>query len=297
MLSTDPRTRAFLALAAICVIWGTTYTAIKFAVHDFPPFLLVGIRQTIAGMLLMGWAFASGKTYIPNRAYVWKQALTGIATITGGNGFITWAMQFVSSGLSAVIGSLTPVFVLAINWLWRGPERINAYVVSGVLLGFGGLGLIFSDGWKDFANPAYTWGIAGCFGSCFTWSLGTVMSKRFNSKDVSPIMNAGLQITAGGIGGFTLSALFDKTHEIQNHTSSWLAVLYLGTIGSALAFTLYMYVLKHLSATVASLYTYINPVVAILLGWLLLGEHLSWMEGVGMGLTILGVWLANQGNG
>jgi hypothetical protein len=68
MLSTDPRTRAFLALAAICVIWGTTYTAIKFAVHDFPPFLLVGIRQTIAGMLLMGWAFASGKTYVPNRS-------------------------------------------------------------------------------------------------------------------------------------------------------------------------------------------------------------------------------------
>jgi len=122
------------------------------------------------------------------------------------------------------------------------------------------------------------------------------MSKRFNSKDVSPIMNAGLQITAGGIGGFILSALFDKTHEIQNHTSSWLAVLYLGVIGSALAFTLYMYVLKHLSATVASLYTYINPVVAILLGWLLLGEHLSWLEGVGMGLTIVGVWLANQGN-
>ena len=297
MLSTDPRTRAFLALAAICIIWGTTYTAIKFAAHDFPPFLLVGIRQTIAGMLLMGWAFASGKTHVPNRAYVWKQALTGIATITGGNGFITWAMQFVSSGLSAVIGSLTPVFVLAINWLWRGPERINAYMVAGVLLGFGGLGIIFSDGWKDFANPVYAWGIAGCFGSCFTWSLGTVMSKRFNSKDVSPIMNAGLQITAGGIGGFILSALFDKTHEIQNHTSSWLAVLYLGVIGSALAFTLYMYVLKHLSATVASLYTYINPVVAILLGWLLLGEHLSWLEGVGMGLTIVGVWLANQGKG
>ncbi len=297
MLSADPRTRAFLALAAICIIWGTTYTAIKFAVHDFPPFLLVGIRQSIAGMLLMSWAFASGKTHIPNRAYIWKQGLTGIATITGGNGFITWAMQFVPSGLSAVIGSLTPVFVLAINWLWRGPERINAYMIAGVLLGFSGLGIIFSDGWKDFANPAYAWGIAGCFGSCFTWSLGTVMSKRFNSKDVSPIMNAGLQITAGGIGGFTLSALFDKTHQIQHHAASWLAVLYLGVIGSALAFTLYMYVLKHLSATVASLYTYINPVVAILLGWLLLGEHLSWQEGVGMGLTIVGVWLANQGNG
>jgi len=295
MIQTDPRIRAYFALAAICVIWGTTYTAIKFAVRDFPPYLLVGIRQSAAGLLLLGGAYFSGKMAPVTRKYVFTQGLIGLATITGGNGFITWGMQYVSSGLSAVIGSLTPVVVLFINLLWRGNEKINWYVICGVLLGFGGLGVVFSDGWKDFANPAYRWGIAGCFASCFAWSLGTVLAKRFNRRDVSPILNAGLQITAGGLGGFLLSGLFDTSHSIHHTPEGWGAVVYLMLIGSALAFTLYMFALKHLSATVSSLYTYINPVVAILLGWLLLGEHLNWMEAGGMLFTIAGVWMVNRG--
>lgn len=292
----ESRAPAYLALAAICIIWGTTYTAIKFAVRDFPPFLLVGMRQCSAGLILLIWAFATGKIHNINRRYVLTQGLVGLATITGGNGFITWGMQYVSSGLSSVIGSLTPVIVVLINLMWRGTEKINWYVICGVLLGFGGLAVIFSEGWRDFMNPAYRWGIAGCFASCFTWSLGTVMAKRFNRKDVSPILNAGLQITAGGLGGFTLSALFDTSHTIHHTLEGWGALVYLVTIGSAVAFTLYMFVLKHLSATLASIYSYINPVVAILLGWLLLGEHLSWFEGAGMLVTIGGVWLVNRGH-
>ena len=286
-------TRAYLALAAICIIWGTTYTAIKYAVRDFPPYLLVGIRQTAAGLLLLGLALASGKASNPGRRYVGRQMLTGLATITGGNGFITWGMQYVSSGLAAIIGSLTPVMVVLISLFWNA-ERVNARMMAGVLLGFGGLGLIFHEGWQDFLKPEYRWGILGCFGSCFTWSLGTVMAKQWNSPRVSPLLNAGLQITAGGLGGFVLSFLFDKTHVIHHSLESWLAMFYLVTIGSALAFTLYMYALKHLSATVSSLYTYINPVVAILLGWLLLGESLTPMIVAGMAVTIVGVWLVNR---
>lgn len=288
-------TRAYLALAAICIIWGTTYTAIKFAVRDFPPYLLVGIRQTAAGLLLLGLALASGKAKLLNGQYVMRQSLTGLATITGGNGFITWGMQYVSSGLAAIIGSLTPVVIVLISLFWRGSERIDARVVAGVLLGFGGLGLIFNDGWQDFLKPEYRWGVVGCFASCFTWSLGTVMAKQWNSPDVSPLMNAGLQITAGGLGGFVLSFFFDKSHVIHHSAESWFSMIYLIVIGSALAFSLYMYALKHLSATVSSLYTYINPIVAILLGWALLGERLTLEIIVGMAVTIAGVWLVNAG--
>jgi drug/metabolite transporter (DMT)-like permease len=311
-------TRAYLALVAICIIWGTTYSAIKFAVRDFPPYMLVGIRQTTAGLILLGLALASGRLILPkkrlnrevldvaemppevtsplNRRYVLRQVVTGLFTITGGNGFITWGLQYVSTGLSAVIGSLTPVVVLLINLIWHGGERVNTRMVSGVLLGFVGLGLIFSEGWKDFANPQYAWGIVGCFGSCLAWSLGTVMAKRYNAPGVSPLLNAGLQITAGGLGGFVLSAIFDKTHVIQHTTTGWFSMIYLITIGSALAFTLYMFVLQHLSATVSSLYTYINPVVAVLLGWLWLGEPLTWWTTAGMTVTIVGVWLVNEGS-
>ena len=309
--STSPRqlTQAYLALAAICIIWGTTYTAIKYTVRDFPPYLLVGIRQTAAGLLLLAWALASGRVRpaaVPpgmpgygasplNRRYILLQVLTGLCTITGGNGFITWAMQHVSSGVAAVIGSLTPVVVVLINLFWKGSERLNGRVIAGVLLGFCGLALIFNHGWADFMNPDYRLGILGCFASCFSWSLGTVMAKRWNDARVSPVLNAGLQITAGGLGGFLLSALFDTRHSIHHSTESWLALAYLVLIGSALAFTLYMFALQHLSATVSSLYTYINPVVAILGGWLLLGEALSAWELAGMLITIGGVWLVNQG--
>jgi len=286
--------RAYLALALICIVWGTTYTAIKYAIVDFPPFLLVGIRQTAAGLLLLLLAFGSGKIRMPERRYIGLQALTGLATITGGNGFVTWGMQYVSSGLAAIIGSLTPVLVVLLSLAWHGKERIHGRMVMGVLLGFGGLALIFREGWQDFIRPEYRWGIAGCFASCFTWSLGTVMAKQWNSPGVSPLLNAGLQITFGGLGGFVMSFFFDTTHIIHHTIQGWLSVVYLALIGSALAFTLYMFVLKHLSATISSLYTYINPVVAILLGWALLGEALTPWEVAGMALTIVGVWIVNS---
>ncbi len=288
-------TRAYLSLAAICIIWGTTYTAIKFAVRDFPPFLLVGMRQTTAGLILIGLAWISRKTFLPDRKYVLRQALTGVATITGGNGFITWGMQYVPSGLASIIGSLTPVMVVLFSLALQNKERVNLRIISGVLLGFGGLGLIFSDGWKDFLKPEYSWGIAGCFASCCTWSLATVLAKRWNSSDVSPLMNAGLQISAGGIGGFILSFLLDTHYDIHHTPEGWAAMFYLILIGSALAFTLYMYTLRHLSAAMSSLYTYINPTVAILLGWAVLGESLTPGALVGMAVTIVGVWMVNSG--
>lgn len=287
--------RAYLALAIICIVWGTTYTAIKYAILDFPPFLLVGIRQTAAGLLLLGLAIGSKKIQMPNRRYIAIQSLTGLATITGGNGFVTWGMQYVSSGVAAIIGSLTPVVVVLISLAWQSKEAINRQTVLGVLLGFGGLGLVFSDGWQDFIRPEYRWGIAGCFASCLTWSLGTVMAKQWNSPSVPPLLNAGLQITAGGLGGFVMSFFFDTSHTIQHTAQGWFSVAYLAIIGSSLAFTLYMFALKHLTATVSSLYTYINPVVAILLGWALLGEALTIWEVVGMTITILGVWIVNSG--
>jgi drug/metabolite transporter (DMT)-like permease len=286
--------RAYLALGLICIIWGTTYTAIKVAILDFPPFLLVGIRQTAAGLLLLLLAIGSSKIQMPSRRYIALQSLTGLATITGGNGFITWGMQYVSSGVAAIIGSLTPVVVVLISLAWGGKERIHLRMIIGVLLGFGGLALIFREGWQDFVRPEYRWGIAGCFASCVTWSLGTVMAKQWNSPHVSPLLNAGIQIAAGGLGGFVMSFFFDTSYVIHHTTVGWLSVVYLALIGSALAFTLYMFALKHLSATITSLYTYINPVVAILMGWTFLGEALSAWELAGMAATILGVWIVNS---
>lgn len=288
--------RAYLALAAICIIWGTTYTAIKYAIRDFPPFMLVAIRQTSAGLLLISWAMLSGKWVWPGRQYTLRQALTGLATITGGNGFICWGMQYVSSGLASIIGALTPVAVVLINLFWRGAEKTNTRVLTGVFLGFGGLAIIFSDGWSDFSRPEYRLGIAGCFASCVTWSLGTVMAKQWNSLEVSPLVNAGLQLLAGGLGGVVMSLLFDPSWEIEHTMEAWISVLYLALAGSALAFTLYMFILKHLSATASSLYTYINPVVAILLGWAFLGEKLTAAVALGMTVTIAGVWLVNSGH-
>jgi drug/metabolite transporter (DMT)-like permease len=292
----NPTTRAYLCLAAICVLWSTTYLAIKVCLVSFPPFLMVGLRQVAGGLLLLAFAYAQGAFRIPNVSYVGRQFLMGIILITGGNGCITWGMQYVPSGLSAVIGALTPVFVLLLNLLWQHrEERINLQMILGVLMGFSGLGIIFSHGWQYFLEPAYRWGIVACFGSCFTWSLGTVMAKRWNPKEVSPLMNAGMQITAGGIGGFVLSLLFDPNWTIQHSVEAWGYLIYLAVFGSAVAFALYMYALKHLSATISSLYTYINPIGAILLGWLFLKEEMTIWIALGMSATLTGVWLVNAG--
>lgn len=295
MQQTQKQWVAYAALAAICIIWGTTYTAIKFAIRDFPPYFLVGIRQGSAGLILLLLAAQNRQlSTVPNWGYVWRQALTGVFSITGGNGFITWGMQYVSSGLASIIGALTPMLVVLINLFWRGGETMTRRQLVGVGLGFAGIGFIFSDGWRDFLNPDYRWGIFGCFASCFTWSMGMVMSKRFNSPAVSPMANAGLQITAGGLGGFVLSGFLDHSHTIQHTALGWGSVVYLVLIGSALAFTLYMIVLKHLHSTVASIYTYINPAVAVLLGWMFLGEHLTAAEGIGMVITLTGVWIVGS---
>ncbi|MCS6928642.1 MAG: EamA family transporter [Saprospiraceae bacterium] len=295
--------RAYLALAAICIIWGTTYTAIKFALRDFTPYLLVGIRQTAAGLLLLGWAWVTGRMNllaelpsVERWHYLRRQCLTGLCTITGGNGLITWGMQEVSSGLAAVIGSLTPVVVVLINLVWRGSERVNSMMMGGVLLGFGGLGLVFHQGWTDLLNPTYRWGIAACLGSCVTWSLGTVMAKRWNDERFAPALHAGLQVTAGGLGGFVLSVFFDPRYPLVHTGEGWLSMAYLTIVGSALAFSLYMFTLQHLSAAVSSLYTYINPIVAIALGWVFLEERLGLLEALGMLIAVAGVWLVNYGH-
>lgn len=296
----SPKVLAYFALGLICIIWGTTYTAIKLALPYFPSMLLVGLRQTAAGIIMLGIALLTVRGRFAFQQltprYIAVQAITGIFTITGGNGFITWGMQYISSGLASVIGALTPVMVLLINFVWhRRGDRIHWMTILGVLLGFAGLGFIFNHGWGDFTNPDYRWGIAASFASCFTWSLGTVMAKRFNQNQFPPVLNAGLQITAGGAGALLLSMAVDTRHSIDHHWQGWLAAAYLIVIGSALAFTLYMYVLKQLSATAASLYTYINPTIAVFLGWLLLKEPLSLYEVAGMSITLMGVWLVNKG--
>lgn len=297
-MTLDHKGQAYLALAALCIIWSTTYTVIKIGVQYFPPYMMVAMRQTTAGVILLLLAWIAGKFEWPGRKYVFFQALTGLATITGGNGFITWGMQYVSSGLAAIIGALTPVIVLLINYIWHGrDDRFSPYTIAGVLLGFAGLGFIFYEGWADILRPEYRLGLLGCFASCLTWSMGTVMSKKFNSQQVSPLMNAGMQIFAGGLGGWVLSFFLDTTHHIDAPWQGWAAMAYLIVVGSSLAFTLYMFMLKHLSATAASLYTYINPVLALLLGAAFLNEKLQLATLVGAAITLVGIWLVNKGEG
>jgi drug/metabolite transporter (DMT)-like permease len=293
---TNTKTKAYLGLAAICIIWGTTYTAIKFGIRDFPPYLMVGIRQSFAGTLLLIWAYFVGNIGKPSAKYILVQSIAGVCMITGGNGFITWGMQYVSSGLSSVISSITPVLIVVLTLLMKGTEKINRLIIIGVLLGFSGLGLIFREGWSDFTNPIYQWGIFACFSGCVAWAYGTVLSKKFNDNGISLIFTSGLQLLAGGVMAFILSIFFDKNHTLPQNWQPWAAVMYLALVGSALAFSIYLYVLKNLSATVSSLYTYINPIVAIALGVLFLNEKFTWSEAIGMSITLLGVYLVNLGN-
>ncbi|CAM3301509.1 EamA domain-containing protein [Flavobacterium longum] len=289
-------TKAYIALFNVCFFWGTTYLALRIGVEHFPAFLFSGIRQFSAGVLLFAGMALFGKL----EKLTWKdfarQALPGIFLITISNSTIGWAEKYIPSGLAALIVCIMPLYIVIIN-LILGKERnlLNKKVIAGFALGCIGIVLIFRDNLSDLGNPDYFWGIIASFIACMFWAIGSVYLK--NSKfDTSPFSNAAMQFTIGGLGCFLVSLFVDDYSELAyaDANSIW-ALVYLTLIGSLLAYGSYVYAIKHLPMLVVSTYAYVNPVIAILLGVLILDEKITWITVGALLVTLLGVYLINAG--
>lgn len=287
--------KAYGALAVVSIVWGTTYFALRIGVETFPAFLFSAIRQMSAGIILIVILKITGNLKFHKQDFL-PQFLIGFLMITLGNGVIGWAERYIPSGLAALIVSVLPLYVVLINYIARFDRRKpNAWIITGLILGTAGIVMIFKDNLKDLAKQEYMWGMIFSFAACMAWALGSIYSKK-NVSSNGLMTNAALQMLFGGIVLLFGSFFLDDYNELKTTTmeSVW-ALGYLIVFGSIVAYSCYLYSLEKLPVGIASLYAYINPFVALLLGAYFLNERLTIFTVLALILTLTGVYFINRG--
>lgn len=291
----ENKTKAWLALIFICIAWGTTYLGIKICVEAYPPFLMAGVRQTTAGLFILIIAISNRKGFDLSRKNIVRQVLIGFLMITAGNGLVSWSEQYIPSGLSALICGMMPIGAVIINVAVNKTEKLNGIIITGILSGFAGVAVNFKDSIADLANPAYIVGVLLTLVATFTWALGSVVSRK-NAGAKNPVFNSAIQVISGGLFLLLASPAVDNYNHIEwQNKEAFISLLYLIIIGSVAAYTAYMYALKELPVGIVTIYAYINPLVAVLLGWWWLGEPLNIYTMLSFVLIMLGVFLVNKG--
>ncbi len=285
---------AYLALSVVCLVWGTTYLVLRIGVTQFPAFLFSAIRFLIAGPILVGITLIIGKAGLPDKKTMINQAVGGLFMITLGVSVVGWGEKFVSSGLAAIICSVMPIWMILINLVVSKDERPNWLIVLGLLTGLSGIIMIFGEHLAEFSDGAYRIGIVITFLANFCWAIGTVWTKK-NGSQGNPFMNAGLQMIFGGIFLIPLSLAFDDYATVQWSNELIFCLVYMILIGSVAAYSCYFYAIKKLPMTIVSMYAYINPIVAFILGWLILGEKLNTHISIAILITVAGIYLVNRG--
>lgn len=294
MNSTKNNLLPYFALAVVCIAWGTTYLALRIGVLEFPPFLYSAIRQIIAGALLTGFLLLFKKVQIPDKSSIIGQAVAGFFMITLGNGLVGWAEVVVPSGIAAIICSMVPIWVIFINLVATKEEKPTFPVIMGLAIGLSGIILIFGQNLSEFSSSAYAVGIVMILVANLGWAGGSVWMKRKN-QNTNPFMNAGLQMLFGGLFLLPVSAVFDNYQTIQWTQNVLYSLIYLILVGSIAAYACYSYAIKKLPITIVTLYAYVNPIVAVVLGWLILGENFNLRIGTAIVVTLAGIYIVNRG--
>jgi len=265
-----------LALGGLYFIWGSTYLAIRFAIDTLPPFLMAGVRFLMAGSILFVWAKARGAKGPSGRA--WRTAMiSGGLMLTCGNGSVVWAEQFVPSGMVALLIATVPLWIVLQDWGWGQGGRPSFGVIFGILWGFVGVALLVTGAEIGRATVHDLMGGAFVLVGAGTWAAGSLVA-RYGARPPSAELGNGMQMLAGGGLLFLAGLLRGEGADLELGAvslASVLALLYLVVFGSLVAFSSYIWLLRNTTPAVASTYAYVNPVVALLLGWALAGEPLS----------------------
>jgi len=270
------RTLLYLAYAAVYLIWGSTFFAIRIGIESLPPLLLPALRHLSIGLIfypIFRYLSEDKPTLLQ-----WRTAIvTGCLLLSIGNGTVSWAEKIVPSGIAALLVATVSLWMVLIDWLRPGGSRPVARVLAGLVLGFAGLALLAGPkdlGGSDRINP---FGTLILVIASFAWAAGSVYSKH-HAQPNSPLLGVAMQCLAGGAAlllAATLSGELRGFHWAQVTHRSWMALLYLAVLGSGVGFSAYVYVLKHSAATRVATYAFVNPVVALFLGWSLGGEPLT----------------------
>lgn len=282
--------KALIAYLVVCVFWGSTYLAIKVGVTELPPFLFAGLRFFVAGVLLLIIARALGDP-LPRKSD-WKTlAIVGLLLLAGGNAFVVWSEQYVDSGIASIfvvtVAMWTALFDAIIP---GGSSELNWRVVAGLLVGFLGTLLLIGASPAEILAADKRGPIALTMASA-SWSLGTVYAKRHPTQ-ASPYMGAAFQMLVGGGAVALVGTLLGEWPSWHLSSRGIGAIAYLVIFGSILGYSAYSYALRHASATIVGTYSYVNPVIAVLLGWLLLHEPVGPRTFIAMGMILVAVvWI------
>jgi drug/metabolite transporter (DMT)-like permease len=286
-----PPRSAYLALAAVCVIWGTTYLAIRLSLDAFPPALLGAVRWIVAGTILTGITVARGER-MPG-PHAWRDlSVQGLLLLGLGNGGVNWAEQYVPSGLSAVIIATVPFFMIGVDRLFPGGARISREALVGLLVGFAGiLMLVWPDlQLRDAAGARFAWGIVSLQIACLGWAIGSSYSKRHKHTG-SVLGSTAVQMLAGGVAMLIVGLLAGEWRHVHLAPRGVAAASYLIVMGSLAGFVSYIYALKHLPVELVSIYAYVNPLIAVVLGALVAGETFTLRTILAMAIVFAGIAL------
>lgn len=275
---TRSRVLILLAFAAVYLIWGSTYLAIRYAIETLPPFLMAGTRFLGAGAILFTWALISGESMRASLSQWPRAFVLGALLLLCGNGGVTWAEKYIASGLAALLIASEPLWVVMLNWI-ISRRRPNGKVLIGVLIGLAGVAVLVGDGLRQVGAGSLMSlvGSGVVILSSLAWAAGSVYASR-KPIQASTSMASGMQMLAGGslllLFGFGAGDL----ERLNLAGASWVSLVafaYLALFGSLVAFTAYSFLLRNVTPARAATYAYVNPVVAVLLGWLIAGEPLT----------------------
>ena len=290
----EKNTRAYLAWVLLCFIWGTTYLAIRIGVKDLPPILFAGLRWLIAGPILLFFLILR-KYELPKKSDFIHLTIVGLALLGIGSSFVVFAEQYIPSGLAALLITTLPFWVVGIESLLPNRKKINIKVIGGIFLGLVGVGLIFGSDIKNLFNPSYISGVVGLMIAVIGWTAGSLYSK-YNKISVHPLMGAAFQMIIAGVVLTILAAGIGEFSSITFTTESLSAFIYLVVAGSLIGYASYIYAIAHLPVSFVTTYAYINPIIALFLGWLVLNETLDFTIIIAAVIILAGVILVKKGS-
>lgn len=286
------RSKAIFALALVCVFWGTTWIASKEGVRHMPALQLAGIRQLIAGLLYVGFFLFKG-AQLP-KGKEWRPILVlSFLNFILSNGLSTWGVKYISAGLASIMGAIFPLWLVVIG-LFISKDKLPKLAVVGLLLGFGGVCIIFYEHIEDFLIPDFRFGILLSLIATWTWAFATLYTKK-QAASYNPYFSLGLQMVIAGASLILFTSATNNSIPLADIPwQSWASIAYLIIFGSVIAFIAYLYALQNLPTEQASIYAYINPMVAVFCGSLVFNERISIFIVFGGLVTLVGVYLVNK---
>jgi drug/metabolite transporter (DMT)-like permease len=286
------RVKAIFALAVVCVLWGTTWIASKEGVKYMPALQLAGIRQLIAGIIYVTFFLFRGAKLPKGREWNHIFILSFLNFILS-NGLSTWGVKYISAGLGSIMGAIFPLWLVVIG-LFVSKSNIPQKAIIGLVLGFGGVCVIFYEHLQDFFDADFRFGIFLSLIATWTWAFATLYTKK-HTATFNPYFGLGLQMLIAGTFLYTFTSITNTAVPVSAIPwQSWIAIAYLIIFGSLIAFIAYLYALQNLPTEQTSIYAYINPIVAVICGWLIFQEKITFFIIIGGLVALLGVYLVNK---